>query len=98
MTNIIVGCHLVLFSAPDTQAHPMLADGMQDRKGAGWERDAVGSPWLHLGASPCLLQTADCNSLTLLCKVLFDTPPRVFLSEMYKGAEGSRLLKSDKLL
>jgi len=53
---------------------------------------------LHPGASPCPLQTADCNSLTLLCKVLFDTPPRVFLPEMYKGAEGSRLLKSDKLL
>lgn len=33
-SDIIVGCHLVLFSAPDTQTHPLLADGMQDGKGS----------------------------------------------------------------
>lgn len=59
----------------------------------------MGCCWQPLASSWGIsVQTADCNSLTLLCKVLFDTPPCVFLSEMYKGAEGSRLLKSDKLL
>lgn len=57
---------------------------------------------LHLGTSHAAtlgfyLPSADCNSLTFLCKALFNTPPRVFLTEIYKGAEESRLLKSDKL-